>query len=120
MASEAKAVRIEVEGRGAVSGLLDKPRGARALYVLAHGAGAGMAHPFLAKIAGLLAERGIATLRYQFPYMEAGSRRPDSPKVAEAAVRAAVAEARRLAPKLPSGRRRQIVRRPHDLAGRGS
>jgi predicted alpha/beta-hydrolase family hydrolase len=69
--------------------------------VFGHGAGAGMAHPFMARVALGLSERGIATLRYQFPYMERGSRRPDVPKVAHAAVRAAVAEAARRAPKLP-------------------
>src|SRR5262245_15574275 len=84
-----------------VSGLLMAPAGARACYVLAHGAGAGMTHPFMATVADGLAQRGIATLRYQFPYMERGSKRPDSPKVAQAAVRAAVAEAARLAPGLP-------------------
>ncbi len=73
------------------------PPAARACYVLAHGAGAGMAHPFMAAVANGLAARGIATLRYQFPYMEKGSKRPDTPKVAQAAVRAAVAEAARLA-----------------------
>jgi predicted alpha/beta-hydrolase family hydrolase len=81
-------------GDGTVSALLDAPKDARAGYVLAHGAGAGMAHPFLAKVAAGLAERGVATLRYQFPYMERKSGRPDSPKVAQAAVRAAVGEAR--------------------------
>jgi predicted alpha/beta-hydrolase family hydrolase len=91
--SEATLVTIKVDDERTVSGLLTLPKGARAIYVLAHGAGAGMAHPFLAKFATLMSERGIGTLRYQFPYMEAGSRRPDSPKVAEAAVRAAVAEA---------------------------
>ena len=84
-----------------VSGLLIAPANARACYVLAHGAGAGMAHPFMAAVAEGLAERGIATLRYQFPYMERGSKRPDSSKVAQAAVRAAAAEATRLAPGLP-------------------
>lgn len=69
--------------------------------MLAHGAGAGMAHPFMAAVADGLAQRGIATLRYQFPYMEKGSKRPDPPKIAQAAVRAAVAEAARLAPGLP-------------------
>jgi predicted alpha/beta-hydrolase family hydrolase len=98
--AEAEPVSFAV-GEGSVSGLLVNPPKASALYVLAHGAGAGMAHPFLAQIATLFAERGIATLRYQFPYMERGSKRPDTPKVAEAAVAAAVAEARRLAPKLP-------------------
>ncbi len=91
--SEAKPVSIAIDAGRNVSGLLIAPKGARAIYVLAHGAGAGMTHPFLTKFATLMAERGIATLRYQFPYMEAGNRRPDSPKVAEAAVRAAVAEA---------------------------
>src|SRR5206468_7184344 len=81
-----------------VSGLRQAPPEARACYVLAHGAGAGMTHPFMAAIADGLAERGIATLRYQFPYMEQGSKRPDSPKVAHAAVRAAVLEASRLVP----------------------
>jgi predicted alpha/beta-hydrolase family hydrolase len=97
--SDATPLAIRVDDERTVSGLLTLPKGARAIYVLAHGAGAGMAHPFLAKFATLLAERGIATLRYQFPYMEAGSRRPDKPQIAEAAVRAAVAEAARL--KLP-------------------
>jgi predicted alpha/beta-hydrolase family hydrolase len=68
-------------------GLLLRPRGARALYVLAHGAGAGMRHPFMAAIAGGLAQHGIATLRWEFPYMAAGKKRPDRPEVAEAAVR---------------------------------
>jgi predicted alpha/beta-hydrolase family hydrolase len=77
------------------------PAEPRALYVLAHGAGAGMAHPFLATMAAALAARDIATLRYQFPYMEAGNRRPDSPAVAHATVRAAVAEAAHRAPGLP-------------------
>ena len=67
-------------------------------YVLAHGAGAGMAHPFMAAIANGLAERGIATLRYQFPYMEQGSKRPDDPKLAQDTVRAAVIEVSRLVP----------------------
>ena len=94
------AVGIEWEGRR-ISGLLEAPPGARALLVLAHGAGAGMKHPFMAAVAAGLAERGVATLRYQFPYMERGSKRPDSPKVAQGAVRAAVLEAARLAPGLP-------------------
>ena len=80
---------------------LDLPKGARALYVFAHGAGAGMDHAFMAAVAKELAERGIGTLRYNFPYMERGSRRPDAPKVAHAAVREAVAEAARLAPGIP-------------------
>src|SRR5579859_2019836 len=83
-----------------VSGLLDKPLQARACYVLAHGAGAGMRHPFMAAVAAGLAERGIATLRYQFPYMECGSKRPDPPHLAHATVRAAVSAARQALPKL--------------------
>lgn len=77
------------------------PAAARCCYVLAHGAGAGMAHPFMAAVADELAERGIATLRYQFPYMEQGSKRPDSPALAQATVRAAVSKASELAPGLP-------------------
>jgi len=84
-----------------VSGLLLRPEGARLLYVLAHGAGAGMRHPFLESISQRLAERGIATLRYQFLYMEQRGRRPDPPAVAAATVRAAVIEAARVAPGLP-------------------
>jgi uncharacterized protein len=99
--SEAKAVTIAVNDDTRVSGLLLAPANARACYVLAHGAGAGMKHAFMAAVATELAERGIATLRYQFPYMEKGSKRPDPPKLAHAAVRAAVAEAAKLLPKLP-------------------
>jgi uncharacterized protein len=88
-----------VEG-SRVSGLLQVPRKARVCYVLAHGAGAGMLHPFMEAIAEGLAERGIATLRYQFPYMEQGQKRPDTPKLAQATVRAAVAEASRSLPDL--------------------
>jgi predicted alpha/beta-hydrolase family hydrolase len=100
MPSDAQPVAIDT-GSGTVSGLLIAPAKARALYVLAHGAGAGMTHAFMNAVATEFAERGIATLRYQFPYMEKGSKRPDPPKVAQAAVRAAVAEARRRLPKLP-------------------
>jgi predicted alpha/beta-hydrolase family hydrolase len=84
-----------------VSGLWSTPPRPRACYVLAHGAGAGMTHAFMAAVAEGLAERGIATLRYQFLYMERGSKRPDAPALAHQAVRAAVDEAARLAPKLP-------------------
>jgi hypothetical protein len=95
-------LRIAIGDRaGDVSGLLLRPEGVRLLYVLAHGAGAGMRHPFLESIAQRLAERRIATLRYQFPYMEQRARRPDPPAVAAATVRAAVAEAARVAPGLP-------------------
>ena len=89
------------DGGASVSGLLMRPPGARWLYVLAHGAGAGMRHPFLETFARALAERDVATLRYQFPYMERRASRPDPPAVAAAAVRAAAAEAARLAPGLP-------------------
>jgi predicted alpha/beta-hydrolase family hydrolase len=84
-----------------VSGLLTAPANARACYVFAHGAGAGMGHAFMGAVADGLAERGIATLRYQFLYMEQKSRRPDSPKVAHAAIRAAVGEAARRLPDVP-------------------
>ena len=84
-----------------MSHLLISPPSARACLVLAHGAGAGMTHPFMAAVAEGLAERGVATLRYQFPYMERGAKRPDKPEVARAAVRAAAAEAARLVPGLP-------------------
>jgi predicted alpha/beta-hydrolase family hydrolase len=100
--SSADIEPITIESAGIrVSGLLQAPHGARALYVLAHGAGAGMTHPFMTAVARELGERGIATLRYQFPYMEAGGKRPDPPKVAQRAVRAAVAAARTHVPKLP-------------------
>src|ERR1700752_3659073 len=88
-------------GEEFVSGLLLWPPDARALYVFAHGAGAGMTHKAMESNAGGLAGRGIATLRYQFPYMESGSKRVDPPKIAHAAVRAAVAEAAKRAPDLP-------------------
>jgi hypothetical protein len=88
-------------GDGSVSALLQTPPHPRAAYVLAHGAGAGMNHPFMAAVAAGLAEHGIASLRYQFPYMERGGKRPDPPGLAHATVRAAVAEAARQMPKLP-------------------
>ena len=95
-----RQVSIKVDD-DSVSGLLLLPRGARACYVLAHGAGAGMTHPFMVSIAEGLAARRIATLRYQFPYMERRSKRPDSPKRAQNTVRAAVAEATQLVPGIP-------------------
>src|SRR5690606_38509092 len=76
------------------------PPGAESCCVLAHGAGAGMLHPFMSMVADGLAQRRIATFRFQFPYMERGTKRPDPPAVAQAAVRAAVKEARRLMPGL--------------------
>src|ERR1700753_3478501 len=97
----AKQLAIAIDDATSVSGLLTRPAGATACFVFAHGAGAGMAHPFMAKVAAGLGVRGIATLRYQFPYMEKGSKRPDSPAVAHAAVRAAVAEAGKQCDGLP-------------------
>jgi predicted alpha/beta-hydrolase family hydrolase len=93
-------VSIPVNDTIRVSALLQRPRAASACLVLAHGAGAGMAHPFMAVIAHALAVRGIATLRYQFPYMERGGGRPDAPALCHATVRAAVLAAGKLAPKL--------------------
>jgi predicted alpha/beta-hydrolase family hydrolase len=101
LAIKTKELKLDVDGAGTVSALLTSPPQPRACYVLAHGAGAGMRHAFMDKVAAGLAERDIATLRYQFPYMENGQRRPDTPAVAHAAVRAAAAEAARLCPGLP-------------------
>lgn len=96
--AESQELRIAVpEGGVDVSALLVRPPDARFLYVLAHGAGAGMRHPFLERFVDRLAGSGGATLRYQFPYMERGQRRPDSPAVAVAAVRAAVTAAAKAA-----------------------
>jgi predicted alpha/beta-hydrolase family hydrolase len=95
-----EAVTIVLDPNRTVSGLLQRPPQTAALFVMAHGAGAGMTHPFMATVAQGLAERGIATLRYQFPYMEQGGKRPDAPKLAQATVGAAVAEAARLVPDL--------------------
>jgi predicted alpha/beta-hydrolase family hydrolase len=86
---------------GEVSAVFLRPPEARALYVFAHGAGAGMRHPFMSSVADGLAASGVATLRYNFPYMEHGKRAPNRPPVLVEAVRAAVSEARRLAPDLP-------------------
>jgi uncharacterized protein len=93
-------IRLSVE-KESVSGLLRTPANPRAVYVLAHGAGAGMTHPFLTAVASGIEERSIATLRYQFPYMEKKSKHPDRPELAHKTVRAAAAEALRLSPKLP-------------------
>jgi hypothetical protein len=98
--ASAEPISIAI-GTDQVSGLLQMPPRATACTVLAHGAGAGMTHPFMAAAAAGLAERGIATLRYNFPYMERRGKRPDPPRLAHAAVRAAVAEAARLCPRLP-------------------
>jgi predicted alpha/beta-hydrolase family hydrolase len=93
--------KIVVDGVGTVSALWSKPREAVACFVFAHGAGAGMTHPFMETVATGVVERNIATLRYQFPYMERRSRRPDGPPVAHATVRAAVVEAARVLPRVP-------------------
>ena len=93
-----QALTIRVAADQTVSALLCRPEPSRACYVFAHGAGAGMNHSFMASASDGLAERGIATLRYQFPFMERGSRRPDAPPLARATVRAAVAAALDLMP----------------------
>lgn len=99
--AKAKPIAIPLSRSERVSGLFQTPKNAWACLVLAHGAGAGMKHPFLTAVAEGLAARGIATLRFQFPYMERGSRRPDAPAVAHATVRAAVQAAAQRRPKLP-------------------
>jgi predicted alpha/beta-hydrolase family hydrolase len=99
-ATPAHPVTIDVDAAHRVSGLLLAPPRARACYVLAHGAGAGMSHPFMDAVAAELGARDIATLRYQFPYMEQRAKRPDPPALAHATVRAAAAAAARLVPAL--------------------
>lgn len=101
MPSPPTPLRIPLDAGASTSALLDAPAGAQACYVFAHGAGAGMDHAFMTAMASGLAERGIASLRFQFPYMEQGSGRPDSPKVAHAAIRAAVHEAATRLPGVP-------------------
>jgi uncharacterized protein len=97
----AESVALDVVGAQPVAGLLIRPPGAVACYVMAHGAGAGMEHSFMTACAQELAKLQVATLRYQFPYMQRGSRRPDPPETCHATVRAAVAYANRLQPGLP-------------------
>jgi predicted alpha/beta-hydrolase family hydrolase len=96
-----KSVTISVDEAIVVSGSLVVPPAATACFVVAHGAGAGMLHPFMVGLAEDLAARGIATLRYQFPYMEKRGKRPDTPALCHATVRAAVAAAGRFTPSLP-------------------
>lgn len=98
--SDTRKIVLQVDEARRVSALLIAPPRAFACYVLAHGAGAGMTHPSMASVAEELGARGLATLRYQFPYMEAGSKRPDPPALCHATVRAAIAAAGRLLPKL--------------------
>jgi hypothetical protein len=100
-ASQAERLTITVGANHSVCGLFERPSAARAVLVLAHGAGAGMEHASMQGVATGLTRRGIAILRYQFPYMERKSRRPDPPPLCHATVRAAVAQAARLAPDLP-------------------
>ena len=101
LAPLSQALTIRVSEAETVSALFSRPEPSRACYVLAHGAGAGMNHAFMAAVSAGLADRGIATLRYQFPFMQRGSRRPDSPLLARATVRAAVAMAASLMPDTP-------------------
>ena len=96
-----ETLRIQVGEGGEVEGLLDRPADARALLVLAHGAGAPMRHVFLEQLTQRLAARRVAVLRYAFPYTQRGARAPDKPPVLMATVRAAVAAAAGLAPDLP-------------------
>jgi uncharacterized protein len=93
-------MQLNVGAGNSVSALLVRPSRASACFVFAHGAGAGMTHPFMERVADGLCGRDVATLRYQFPYMEHGSKRPDAPALAHATVRAAVAEAARCCPGL--------------------
>jgi hypothetical protein len=99
--TETQRLTIDAGRSATVSALLMRPRDSRACYVFAHGAGAGMTHAFMTEAAEGLAARGIATLRYQFPYMEKGGKRPDPPAVAQAAVRGAIAAAAQHCPGLP-------------------
>ena len=96
-----KPIALRIDDATEVSALWDKPRSARAALVLAHGAGAGMMHRHMAATAEGLAERSIAVVRFNFPYMERDSKRPDSPPIAHAAIRAAVARGKKLAGDLP-------------------
>jgi hypothetical protein len=100
MAASTQSLKIAVPGAGKVSALLDLPAEPFACYVFAHGAGAGMEHAFMAAVAEGLVQRGVAVLRFQFPFMEQGSKRTDAPPVAQAAARAAVREAAARAPGL--------------------
>jgi predicted alpha/beta-hydrolase family hydrolase len=99
-ANSLQQLAIETGTSGLVSALLVRPDAPRACFVFAHGAGAGMTHSFMGAFANGLGERGIASLRYQFPYMEKGCKRPDPPAIAQAAVRAAVAKAAQIFPGL--------------------
>src|ERR1700759_4855394 len=99
--TDTQKLTIEAGKSTTVSALLMRPRGERACYVFAHGAGAGMMHAFMTEAAERLAAAGIASLRDQFPYMEKGGKRPDPPAVAQAAVLVAVAAVTQQWPGLP-------------------
>ena len=101
MKAEVTSLRVVLSTGAWVSALLRKPAQVSSVFVFGHGAGAGMDHSFMADLAAALGDRGIATLRYQFPFMEAGSKRPDDPATAQGAVRAAVAEAAAQLPGIP-------------------
>ena len=96
-----RSIDVTVGDGRRVSALLDRPTDVHAVYVFAHGAGAGMHHAFMARFAAALGERGIAVLRYQFPFIEDGSKRPDAPALAHATARAAIDVARRAVPGVP-------------------
>jgi len=116
--SNAEPVVVSIDNSASVSGLMQMPQRASACLVLAHGAGAGMTHPFMAAVASELADRSIATLRYQFPIWSAGASAP----IRQGRARGCPRHGRRRTPTLaglPLFRRRQIVRRPHDIAGAG-
>jgi uncharacterized protein len=100
-ASDVTPLRVALSTGASVSAVLRKPAQVSSIFVFGHGAGAGMNHPFMADLAAALGDRDIATLRYQFPFMEGGSKRPDDPATAQMAVRAAVAEAAARLPGLP-------------------
>jgi uncharacterized protein len=123
----AAAVALDITGSAAdphapISALWERGAAPRAMLALAHGAGAGMAHPHLARLSALIAERGVAVLRYQFPYVTAGKRRPDPPAVLHATVRRAVAFAHREHPDLPlfAGGRSMGGRMTTQAAARGA
>ena len=101
LAPVVQPLKVRLSETETVSAQLCRPDDARGCYVFAHGAGAGMNHPFMVSVSAGLSERGVATLRYQFPFIERGSRRPDVPRVAHATVRAAVATATGLMPDIP-------------------
>jgi predicted alpha/beta-hydrolase family hydrolase len=101
MPAESVSLQFPVNEKETVSALMLAPKEPRAAFVFAHGAGAGMRHPFMESLARELAQREVATVRFQFPYMQKGLRRPDAPALAQAAVRASVAEASRRLPGVP-------------------